>query len=282
MLLTRGNVSLQDRFPMMTLESWCNSNAESELWLWIKDAVRVDPLAILALRGKGCRIHIFNYSLENVLAGTPLERFIDGSRPGGVDRKKLTMGKHWYSHETDFFRLAALWKYGGWYTDFDMVFLRSAHCWHNAIAQESKSYLNNALSHFDAFHPFLYVAMRTLVSMYSPRQWGSAGPRLVTFVFKSYGKKRKRSRGLPDAVGPFGTFGHVRKIPSYLVMPCPWTKSSALYREDGAQTSRFAKYLNTSIAFHAWHRMASRTVSEKGSIIQAAYRKACVVCNVSH
>ena len=178
MLLTRGSLSFRNLFPIAAIESWCKNHPWAPIWLWIvPHAVIVDSHVLELLKEQNCVVEIFNFDLDNVLVGTPLEIFLTPqistiTRGKVKTRAELERGKYWYSHLTDFFRLAALWKYGGWFLDHDIIFLRSVQAWTNAVTENAPNQnalknqrsgrvalLNNALSHFDSFHPFLWRCM---------------------------------------------------------------------------------------------------------------------------
>ena len=100
---------------------------------------------------------------DQLFSGTPLEKWwSEHTEFHGV----LPLTDFRYSHITDLARLAALWKYGGVYLDFDMVLLRPLKMFTNSFAIQSDyksgqsmrqlyDALNFAIAIFDKKHLFI-------------------------------------------------------------------------------------------------------------------------------
>lgn len=56
-------------------------------------------------------------------------------------------------------RLALVWHYGGFYTDYDTVCLRGVHNLRNVVGSQSSEIVNNAVFHFDNHHLFVQKNM---------------------------------------------------------------------------------------------------------------------------
>lgn len=56
-------------------------------------------------------------------------------------------------------RLALVWRFGGFYTDFDTVCLRDVRSLSNVVGSQSPEIVNNAIFHFDHHHPFIHKNM---------------------------------------------------------------------------------------------------------------------------
>ena len=86
-------------------------------------------------------------------------------------------------------------RYGGWYSDLDMVFLRplveNGELLQNVIASDDVSFtlyndpdfkyyfgkcISNALFHNDAGHPFLKTVIQLFPAYFQPGVWASSGP----------------------------------------------------------------------------------------------------------
>ena len=65
----------------------------------------------------GHSIHLVRYHETELFDGTPLMELARNLR-------RWRKSKYFFSHYTDAFRLAVLWKYGGVYIDFDVLVLK--------------------------------------------------------------------------------------------------------------------------------------------------------------
>ena len=104
-------------------------------------------------------------------------------------------------HFSDAIRIVLVHKYGGWYSDLDMVFLRpftatkDREPLNNVVASDDLHYaqydipsqkynfgksVSNALFHNDAEHVFLKSAIRQFESSFKNGVWGSSGPKVFT------------------------------------------------------------------------------------------------------
>jgi mannosyltransferase OCH1-like enzyme len=89
--------------------------------------------------------------------------------------------------------LALLYKYGGFYSDFDTITVRNLYpiSKYNAALGylwENKDSIGNGFLHFKAGHPLLLAAMKELNEKYYPYAWGFNGPMLFKRLIKDYCK----------------------------------------------------------------------------------------------
>ena len=91
---------------------------------------------------------------------------------------------------SDAIRLVLIYKYGGWYSDTDMVFLKSIKEFKNVAAADDyderelkrdPTYIgksvSNAIFHFDKQHVFLNVSLQLFPHIFNG-VWGSGGPQI--------------------------------------------------------------------------------------------------------
>jgi hypothetical protein len=153
--------------------------------MYIIDGVTIDPRLVSSLNGAGCNVVVQTLPTPWVryFIGTPLEEF---TRQNQV---LLQDGPYFYSHLTDLFRLAVLWKHGGWFVDGDVAWIRPitttrttsstttsttksssskivVSMFRNAVADEGRV-INNAVSTFDNRHPFLLDVMDHVTHHYN-------------------------------------------------------------------------------------------------------------------
>ena len=100
----------------------------------------------------------------------------------------------------DAIRMILVHRYGGWYSDLDMVFLRplvskGGEPLHNVAACDSVDYhlyddpaskfnfgigISNAIFHNDAGHIFLKTAIQLFASVFQNGVWSSSGPKVLS------------------------------------------------------------------------------------------------------
>ena len=107
-------------------------------------------------------------------------------------------------HHSDAIRIALIHKYGGWYSDLDMVFLKPINHLTNVLASDAFHFheldqnpdflgtkVSNAIFHFDTHHPFLQKCMSRFAKVFDG-SWGSGGPTLFQLVLNQMcGSKAK-------------------------------------------------------------------------------------------
>ena len=126
-------------------------------------------------------IHRFHQrQLRCYFLGTPAEAFVRDELP------YAQKGEHWYSHETDLLRLLILYKFGGIYTDIDMIVVRELHDLPaNVIGWESASNLNGAFLKFQRGHPYLHACIAHFSTRYA-QAWSENGPLLLSRVWRKW------------------------------------------------------------------------------------------------
>jgi (N-Acetylneuraminyl)-galactosylglucosylceramide N-acetylgalactosaminyltransferase len=158
----------------------------------------------------GYRVEVVEYNVDSMLA------LLDADE----EEASLTGVREWvrryahgdcescdfmYSHLSDFFRFAALYRFGGSYCDFDAVHLAPLDELRNAIGRDSSSANGECEWCFDddgdtylapgmmigwrAGHPMMREALRIGfdVDAYEPRCFNCAGPKAVTRAYKRIG-----------------------------------------------------------------------------------------------
>jgi mannosyltransferase OCH1-like enzyme len=101
--------------------------------------------------------------------------------------------QHKLAHISDAARLALLYKYGGFYSDFDTITVRSLYPISKYAAAmgylwENKDSIGNGFLHFRLGHPLLLAAMNEFNNNYYPYAWGFNGPMLLKKLIKDYCK----------------------------------------------------------------------------------------------
>ena len=105
--------------------------------------------------------------------------------------------------------IALIYKYGGWYSDLDMVFIRpinhlknvlgSDYFHQSEISEMKNGYLgkqvSNAIFHFDAKSKFMESCLNLFPKVFNG-DWGSGGPTLFQIVLNQMCGLSKDSRGM--------------------------------------------------------------------------------------
>jgi len=252
--LSSGEISQRVRFPALTILSFCAFNAQSySLHLFLDQSVHTDHDFLDVQRRKGCQIDLHDFDLLKVSEGTPLHSFL-------LSRwDYIANGPHFFSHRTDFFRTIALWKFGGWYIDHDVIFTSRLGRLQNVVHRQGFGLLNNAISHFVQHHPFLESLMAFLRASYSARDWNSAGPRALTRASKCWPAIDCSRAECLNIAG--------REV----FNPIPVTKHSFMFTEPVSKDF-FSNLTASSVSIHCWNRVSKNYQIVSNSIVHRAIR----------
>lgn len=265
MLLTKGVATLNERTPLVSIESACkhHPNAVFHIYTLNSSLVSFDPALQDVIRQKGCNINIMSFSPNTFFRDSPLEIWIEEQLTW------LSKGKYWYSHMTDLFRTVALWRFGGWYLDTDVLVLRPLKALSNCAGFENDQTLtlNNAISHFDAHHPFLENVMSTIRDSYKRNKWSSAGPGAITLAFRSWPKALKNCQHASC----------VNAFEAQYFFPLNW--SHKLFEVTVTSEEAHAA-TRGSYALHLWNKRTKGKSVVRGSIFAQLYQENCLVCTL--
>jgi len=130
-------------------------------------------------------VRFYTADLSEVYSNTPLLETIQS--------KKFAYSKFRATHQSDAFRLALIYKYGGFYIDLDTVTIRSLSQYKNIIGatkinakSETPAHLANGVFHFSAGHPLLWKTMEEFAKVYTGNTRVEVGPMLITKVVKAF------------------------------------------------------------------------------------------------
>lgn len=269
MLITKGDVTLGKRTPQIAMETACHHHPNSIIYLYlVKDSTEasVSPAFTSAMRDAGCHVELREFDATTFFQDTPLGEWVTKRY------KYLSTGKYWYSHQTDLFRLAVLYKYGGWYLDSDVVVLKPLTPLSNCIGREVKDYYNNAISNFDAGHPFLVATMEYVMQTYKRNTWTSAGPTAATEALKLYEHKDCKDPSIC-----------VKTLPRSAFFPIVWTKGQDLVarkQDVEAEQVRDADWSKTW-ALHFWNKRNADLPLYESSVVNRFYQQSCLLCNIN-
>ena len=221
MLLTKGDASLCSRTPLASLETACKNHPHAQFFLYklVGASVSIGSKLVDALAQHNCSVQQLEFNPATFFHGTPLEAWIS------ANLEWVSSGRFWYSHATDLFRSAVLWRFGGWYLDYDVLVLRPLVHLRNCVAwqgAQGSSLVNNAISHFTKGHAFLQHVMEHIRANYNSSDWNSAGPGAVTRSLRTWLKKNCSE---DECVTVFSNAAF---------FPLNWTFSNALFRQSAS------------------------------------------------
>ena len=181
-----------------------------------------------------------------------------------------------YSHVTDAISLAALWKHGGVYIDFDMLVLQPLYHFSNAIGIQSntddRSDINFAVAIFPSKHLFLSAAMHKFAEVYNPKCWTCVGPTLISDTVARWSKLNNTVfwlSSLPRSAS-CSRDRHTLHIYSHKVFyPVAFQNAHHFLKASPACASSLASLRNHSATFHIWTKVSNIDGAEKGSLLQA-------------
>jgi hypothetical protein len=147
--------------PMLAVMSIFVAHPDADVRIYTNDANVSNVLA--PLQNLGLNIRAVPYDFASVLRGTPAAQFAE--RTGMYEKHR-----YWYSHKTDFLRMALLYKYGGCWMDTDMWLLKPIDFFRNSLpiesarAEDFSPYLCGAIMCFDQGHMVLPSGAEASVS----------------------------------------------------------------------------------------------------------------------
>ena len=162
----------------------------------IESAAKNNPNAIVNLFSINAKIHpvflkkypnikIHKLVIDDILKDTPFEKWYK-------HKKEVVLnGPYSVVHISDILRLALLWKYGGYYADFDTLTVRSIepllkYPGVGYLFEAEKDSMNNAVMNFPKQHPFISAAIKSIIKDYQAYSWGHHGPLLMIRTFKEH------------------------------------------------------------------------------------------------
>mmetsp|Transcript_3605 Transcript_3605/g.14184 ORF Transcript_3605/g.14184 Transcript_3605/m.14184 type:complete len:1047 (-) Transcript_3605:60-3200(-) len=261
MLITKGKIGVKTRVPLVTTETACKNNPGSTFYIYRrrnKGIVVDDEFGSVLLEGN-CTMYLLPFDHMTFFHGTPLDSWMD------ANQDRIVSGPFWRSHQTDFFRSAVLWKYGGWYIDADVLFLRPLSGLQNCVSFESKTtrIVNNAISTFSRNHMVLTATMTYITTSYEPKNWLGAGPGALSDVLGTW--------YATNCVGP----ACVKIMPLQTFFPLGIFDPifSPDMSRDGVGQS-----VGDAYGIHLWNSRTHTLIPTPMSVYTQLYRENCITC----
>lgn len=121
------------------------------------------------------KVEICPLDPDLLLKNTPLQRWYDNADPAQEE--------FWTHVQSDAFRYAVLWQYGGLYLDTDVITFKPIPDG-NFLGYQSADLINGAILSSTAHSAFLQSCMEDFVNNYQGASWGHQGPQLLTRVLQ--------------------------------------------------------------------------------------------------
>jgi len=130
-------------------------------------------------------ISFYKIDLQTIYENTPLQDWIKSNQ---FDESKIKV-----NHQSDALRLALIFKYGGFYSDLDMVTIQDLSTFKNVIGGIRRNqqhgnlfHLASAVFQFEEKHLLLWETMEMFTKKYTGNAWGEVGPMLITEAVQNY------------------------------------------------------------------------------------------------
>ncbi|XP_064424882.1 lactosylceramide 4-alpha-galactosyltransferase-like [Latimeria chalumnae] len=172
---------------------------------------------------------------EDLFSDTPLQSWF-----AKLDQEKE---KFLFSVLSDACRIALLYKYGGVYSDTDVIMTKNLMNLTNAMGLESDNIINGAILVFlQPKSEFLWLCIQDFVENYKGNHWGTQGPQLVTRVLKQYCDIKEIS-----------SCKNVTVLPVEAFYPISYKNWRQFYSK--ASDSVLENLQNKSYTVHVWNQM---------------------------
>ncbi|XP_064409482.1 lactosylceramide 4-alpha-galactosyltransferase-like [Latimeria chalumnae] len=182
-------VETSNRFDVSLLFTWS-----------VESAARAHPNSLINMLMRGLPANDARISSQNVALSRlreflnvvfkPLlfeDLFSDTHLQSWFAKLDQEKEKFLFSVLSDACRIALLYKYGGVYSDTDVIMTKNLMILTNAMGLESDNFINGAILVFlQPKSEFLQLCIQDFVDNYKCDDWGNQGPDLVTRVLKQY------------------------------------------------------------------------------------------------
>ncbi|KAK8395430.1 hypothetical protein O3P69_006227 [Scylla paramamosain] len=251
-----------------SIESWAQVNPSLQIWFVMTSATISDfegfPSKLLQ---KYSNLNIVGADVEKMVEDTPLKQLFDS--------KKWTQNNTWpVELLSDMMRVLVLWRWGGIYSDTDVVSIRPFDLPLNSLGYETDFQIGSAVYSFEAQQSVMWRLMKDMVNGFMPELWGSIGPKAITRVVKAMCGVEDLQTLLPKT--PV-ICGGVTLHPRQTFYPVDYTQSKKFFTKN--RGIRFEKTFRHSHAIHFWNKMSKELMVTKGdnSLYEVAAKKYCPI-----
>ncbi|XP_059090953.1 uncharacterized protein LOC131886592 [Tigriopus californicus] len=278
---------LEDELPLETKVFFIESSGRDHLLhrqaCAVESALRASniPLAVMVFTAQqldlshNATCHLFlghpesrlifrHISREKFFQDTPLQAIFE---EGGLDS-----GPFQVVQNSDALRLLLIQKYGGWYSDLDVVFMKDTSHLRNVITGDHNQLdgegdvigqtVNNAVFHFDKGHPFINLCVEKFAHTFDPSVRLSGGPRTMSDALKELCGMDKSAVIHRRTFKPDRCHG-VDIVKQRVLYPMGWFGVSDLVSELKSRSEWEARFIH-SVTVHLFNSIAgSQKVIQK-------------------
>lgn len=220
---------------------------------------------------QGYNVAVVMPNLDELLKDTPTHIFASVWQ----EWKK---SKNYPTHYSELIRLAALYKYGGFYLDSDIIVLKPFLELNNTVGLENElaeKTLNGAVMSFRKHSPFIMECLTEFYVSYDDTLLRWNGADLLTRVAKNFSSNKDI----------FDMKKELRLQPSFIFFPISESTISRYFSAPAKnaqqleQDALFKKILNESMTVHFWNSVTSSLIPESGSLISRLLNQFCITCS---
>jgi hypothetical protein len=219
-------------------------------------------------REMGLNVTVREYTI------TTLRQLVDGM-PGQAwleKYKQWETGRYFFSHLTDFLRFTLLYKYGGTYSDFDAIYVKSVADLDSAVGIDmaggtecdyclpGRYYLApGVLVNFPAGSALLRESMRGFEN-YSMTCFNCVGPVAITLAARNYSNE-------------------LTMLPPFFFYPLTYWDVKEWFSRRPRETLEWRKITRNAYSLHLYGFKTNKITPEPNSLVDQALRAFRVQCN---
>lgn len=194
-------------------------------------------------------VKMISIELGDYVAGTPLEKW--------YHCEKWNRGWFAIAHLSDALRLHSLFKYGGYYSDLDMIQLQPITSLRNFVVEEGTGKLGSSIIHVEKGHPFIEKALEAFPQDYKWYVWAHNGPDLITRVLQDLCNDYDVTWMKPERCKGFSV------LPTKTFYPIHWFSWKKYFMQrDNDQTNEWGEDV---VGAHVWNSKSSEFKVNKTS-----------------
>ena len=294
---SRIAVSLDYR-QACSVESLLFRNPNLHVYLFMTGPlVNYGSSTLKTLQNSYPNLKIVHLNLTEYIAGTLLERWFHCS---GWEN-----GKYSVAHLSDALRLLSLTKYGGFYSDLDIIHLHPLIPLRNFLVAEDRSSFGNSAMHADYNHPVInaflkefaftyrYLYAKTNINtnkwVYQTKyikihefniltatnrkdEWSFNGPMLITRIMKKRCNVDDISHMTPERCNRFNF------LPTSTFYPIHYSHHMDYFKEGDVFEDSMPNWNDSVIGAHVWNKLSANLMVNKDSNLQLYARLARPSC----
>ncbi|XP_042203730.1 lactosylceramide 4-alpha-galactosyltransferase-like [Homarus americanus] len=146
-------------------------------------------------------------------------------------------------------RVAVVWRWGGIYSDTDVICMRNMALFNNTLGYIQPGRLANGFFKFEPRHIVMHKLMVEITQSFSPTVWAKIGPPAITAVMKRECQV-KRSEKFHSKV-PY-TCGNVTLYPEHYFFPIHYRHYQEYFVANRGKTLH--QEFKSSLLLHTWNK----------------------------